>query len=85
MRCGFHSVKSAKREIIFFIVVYLFTIQAESGKAPIETILPDANTMPFYRLLNDPFAVEMASQPSQYVKNVKLAEEMATESVEELA
>ncbi|MCP4403189.1 MAG: DDE-type integrase/transposase/recombinase [bacterium] len=85
MRCGFHSVKSATREIIFFIVVYLFSIQAESGKAPIETILPDANTMPFSRLLNYPFAVEMTAQPSQDVKNVKLAEEMATESVEELA
>ncbi len=85
MRCGFHSVKSTKREIIFFIVVYLFTIQAESGKAPIEKIHPQANTMPFYRLLNYPFAVEMASQPPQNVKNVKPVEEMATESVEELA
>lgn len=84
-RCGFHSVKSAKREIIFFIVVYLFTIQAESGNAPIEKIHPKANTMPFYQLLNYPFAIEMASQPPQYVKNVKLAEDMATESVEELA
>lgn len=84
-RCGFHSVTSAKREIIFFMVVYLFTIQTESGNAPIEQILPDANTMPFYRLLNYPFAVEMASQPPQNVKNVTLAEEMATEPVEELA
>ena len=66
----------------FFTVVYLFTIQAESGKAPIEKILPEANTMPFYRLLNYPFAVEMTSQPAQ---NVKPVEEMATESVEELA
>ncbi len=41
-RCGFHSVRRAKREIIFFMVVYLFTIQAESGKAPIESILPEA-------------------------------------------
>jgi transposase-like protein len=84
-RGGFHSVISAKREIIFFMVVYLFTIQAESGKAPIEKILPEANTMPFYRLLNYPFAVEMASQPPQNVKNVKLAENMAAESVEESA
>ncbi len=85
MRCGFHSVTSAKREIIFFMVVYLFTIQAESGNAPIEKILPEANTMPFYHLLNYPFAVEMASQPPQHVKNVKLAEDMATELVEESA
>jgi transposase-like protein len=85
-RCGFHSKRSARREIIFFTVVYLFTIQAESGKAPIEKILPEANTMPFYRLLNYPFAVEMTSQPPQnVVKDVKPVEEMATESVEELA
>ena len=85
MRCGFHSVTSAKREIIFFMVVYLFTIQAESGKAPIEKILPEATTMPLYHLLNYPFAVEMTSQPPQNVKNVTLAEDMATESVEESA
>lgn len=83
MRCGFHSVTSAKREIIFFMVVYLFTIQVESGKAPIEKILPEANTMPFYRLLNYPFAIELTSHsPPQ---NVKPVEEMATESVEEVA
>jgi transposase-like protein len=82
-RCRFHSVTSAKREIIFFMVVYLFTIQAERGKAPIETILPDANTMPFYRLLNYPFAVELTSQlPPQ---DVKLVEKMATEPEEDLA
>ena len=65
--------------------VYLFTMQAESGKAPIEKILPEATTIPCYRLLNYPFAVEMASQPPQHVKNVKPVEDMATESVEELA
>ncbi len=80
-RCGFHSVKSAKREIIFFMVVYLFTIQAESGKAPIEKILPEANTMPLYRLLNYPFAGETTSHQAL---NVKPVEEMATESVEEV-
>lgn len=81
-RCGFHSVRSAKREIIFFMVIYLFTVQAESGKAPIETIFPEANTMPFYRLLNYPFACELTSQLPQ---NVKLAEEMATEQGEAAA
>lgn len=82
-RGGFHSVASAKREIIFFMVTYLFTIQAESGKAPIEKILPEANTMPFYRLLNYPFSSELTSQPPP--QNVKPIEEMATELVEELA
>ena len=82
-RCGFHSVTSAKREIIFFMVTYLFTIQVENGKAPIEKILPEANTMPFYRLLNYPFASELTSQSSP--QNVKPVEEIATEPVEELA
>lgn len=81
-RCGFHSVRSAKREIIFFMVIYLFTIQAERGKAPIENLLPDAKTMPFYQLLNYPLAGELTSHPPQ---NVKPAQDMATESVEELA
>jgi transposase-like protein len=81
-RCGFHSVTSAKREIIFFLVVYLFTIQPESGNAPIERIIPEANTMPFYRLLNYPFAGEMTSHPPH---NVKPLEDMATEPVKEAA
>jgi len=81
-RCGFHSVRSAKREIIFFMVVYLFTIHAESGNAPIEKILPEANTMPFYRLLNYPFSIEMTSHLPQ---NVKPVEDMATESGKEVA
>ena len=82
-RCGFHSVTSAKREIIFFMVIYLFTIQAESGKAPIENILPQANTMPFYRLLNYPFATQRISRASP--QNVKPAGEMATKRIEEVA
>jgi transposase-like protein len=81
-RCGFHSVKSAKREIIFFMVMYLFTIQAESGQAPIEKIIPEANTMPLYRLLNYPFADEMRSHPPP---NVKPVEGMAREPVKEVA
>jgi transposase-like protein len=81
-RCGFHSITSAKRAIIFFMVVYLFTIQAESGQAPIETIIADANTMPLYRLLNYPFAGEMRSHSPPHVKPV---EDMATKSVKEVA
>ena len=81
-RCGFHSVRSAKREIIFFMVIYCFTIQAESGKAPIESILPEVKTMPFYLLLNYPLCHERTS-PSP--KNVKSAEDMATEQGEATA
>lgn len=53
-RCGFHSVKSAKNELIFFMVVYLFTRQ-ESGIAPIEKIMSEAKDMPLYKIINDPF------------------------------
>jgi transposase-like protein len=80
-RCGFHSVSSAKREIIFFMVIYLFTIQVECGTAPIESILPEAPMMPFYQLLNYPLARELTSQAPQ---NVKPAEDMAREAVEEV-
>jgi transposase-like protein len=80
-RCGFHSVSSAKREMIFFMVIYLFTIQVESGTAPIESILPEATTMPFYQLLNYPLACELSSQAPQ---NVKPAEDMAREVVDEV-
>ena len=50
-------LKSAKRELIFFLLMYLFVQQADSGKAPIESILPRARGMPFYQLVNDPLKV----------------------------
>jgi transposase-like protein len=54
-RGGFHSVLSAKRELILFLVVYLFTQHASTGLAPIEVIMPEARRMPLYRFINDPF------------------------------
>jgi transposase-like protein len=54
-RGGFHSVLSAKRELLLFLVVYLFTQHATTGHAPIEAIMPEARRMPLYRLINDPF------------------------------
>lgn len=54
-RGGFHSVLSAKRELLLFVVVYVFTQQATTGQAPIEVILPEARRMPLYRVINDPF------------------------------
>jgi transposase-like protein len=54
-RQGFHSVLSAKRELLLFVVVYLFTQRAADGHAPIEVIVPEARRMPLYRLINDPF------------------------------
>jgi transposase-like protein len=53
-RNGFGSPASAKSQLIIFMVIFLFTCQAKSGKAPIEKIMPEAKRMPFYHLLNDP-------------------------------
>jgi transposase-like protein len=54
-RGGFHSVLSAKRELLLFLVIYVFTQHATTGQAPIETILPEARRMPLYCVINDPF------------------------------
>lgn len=59
-RNGFHSVHSAIRETMVFVVVYVFTIQPGTGMAPIEQIVPEAKHMPFYLLLNDPFRYGLA-------------------------
>ena len=72
-RCGFHSVRSARRELAFFILVYLFTQQDKNQMAPIEAIMPEARTMPFYRLINDPLAVLMG------VEHVKLHRKMTND------
>ena len=50
-------LKSAKQELIFFLLMYLFVQQADSGKAPIESILPRARGMLFYQLVNDSLKV----------------------------
>lgn len=60
-RGGFHSIISAKRELMLFVVVYVFTIQVSTGIAPIERIVPQAKHMPFYTLLNDPFSYGLAN------------------------
>ena len=54
-RGGFHSVRSATREVLLFLVVYLCTQHATTGQAPIEVIVSEARFMPLYRLINDPF------------------------------
>jgi len=54
-RGGFHSVVSAKRELMVFVVGYVFTIQPGTGMAPIEQIVPQARHMPLYQLVNAPF------------------------------
>jgi transposase-like protein len=54
-RGGFHSLLSAKREVMVFVVGYVFTIQPGTGIAPIEQIVPQARLMPLYQILNAPF------------------------------
>jgi hypothetical protein len=58
-RCGFFTVVSAKRELILFLVMYVFIRQPESGRAPIESIIPDATEMPLYKMINDPLRTVM--------------------------
>jgi hypothetical protein len=57
VRCGFFSQISAKRELIFFMLMYIFIKQPQTGKAPLEAIMPEAYEMPFYKLVNDPIAI----------------------------
>jgi transposase-like protein len=74
-RCGFFSVVSAKRELILFLLVYVFIRQPGSGKAPIESIMPEASKMPFYQLINDPLNNLFGCDNVN--KNVKRTENMA--------
>jgi transposase-like protein len=54
-RGGVHSVTSAQRELMLFVVGYVFTVQPGTGRAPIEQIVPQATQMPFYQIINAPF------------------------------
>ena len=72
VRCGFSTVKSAKRELIFFLLMYLFVQQAETGKAPIESIIPRARGMPFYQLVNAPLKTVMGVESVN--KKIKMAD-----------
>jgi transposase-like protein len=84
VRRGFFSVLSAKRQLVVFLVVYVFAKQS-NGKAPIEAILPEASRMPLYRIFNDPFAclLELSGGKAENLKNVKeirgMAEFLTTE------
>jgi hypothetical protein len=64
-RGGFHSVLSSTRELLLFVVVYLFTQRDADSQAPIDVIVPEALRMPLYRLINDPFR---ALQERRHVK-----------------
>jgi transposase-like protein len=54
-RGGFYSVMSARRELMLFVVGYVFTVQPGTGKAPLEQIVPGVTQMPFYQIINAPF------------------------------
>lgn len=77
-RGGFHSLISAKRELMLFIVVYVFTIQVGTGLAPIERIVPAAKHMPLHKLLNDPFRYGLANMCQAKSRETK---NMATHEV----
>ena len=84
VRRGFFSVLSTKRQLIVFLVGYVFARQT-TGKAPIETIRPEASQMPLYRIFNDPFAclLELSGGNADHLNNVKeirgMAEFLTTE------
>ncbi len=69
---AFASVVSAKRELILFLLMYLFIRQPESGKAPIESIMPEAREMPLYKLINDPLGTVMGVENVN--RNVNMAD-----------
>jgi hypothetical protein len=46
--------------------------QPESGKAPIESIMPEVIRMPLYKLINDPFGTIWGLENVK--KNVKMAD-----------
>ncbi|MCP4401927.1 MAG: hypothetical protein GY801_32090 [bacterium] len=48
-------MRSTQRELMLFVVGYVFTVQPGTGMAPIEQIVPHATQMPFYQILNAPF------------------------------
>lgn len=51
--------------------MYVFVQQPESGKAPIESIMPEVREMPLYVMINDPLGTVMG------IENVKKIVNMA--------
>jgi len=45
--------------------MYLFIRQSESGKAPIEAIMPEVVRMPLYRLIKDPLGTVLGGGECQ--------------------
>ncbi len=73
------TVITDRHPVNTFLLVYVFIRQPESGKAPIEIIVPEANRMPLYQLINDPFEVVLGVENVK--KNVKMADFKAYQSL----
>jgi len=59
IRCGFFSVLSAQRMLIFYQLMYLLIPQTGSGRAPIEHVFPEYKNTPLYQLVNNPLKALM--------------------------
>jgi len=79
IRYGFSTVISAKRELILFLLVYVFIRQPGSGKAPIESIMPEASRTSLYQMINDPFGAILGLENVK--KNVNMADFQAYKSL----
>jgi len=66
-----YRLTSAKRELILFLLMYVFIRQPGSGKAPIESIMPEASRMPLYQMINDPSGTVLGVENVK--KNVRMA------------
>ncbi|MFC1716546.1 hypothetical protein ACFL6S_22960 [Candidatus Poribacteria bacterium] len=53
-------------------MMYLFIRQPESGKTPIESIMPDATEMPFCKMINDLLRTVMGVENVN--RNAKMAD-----------
>lgn len=80
-RCGVHSVRSAKGELLLFVLVSVFTQRDTDGVAPIEAIVPEARQMPFYRLLNEPLAVLLGVDHVTRPSNMAMAQDALTDAL----
>ena len=61
------------------MLVYVFVRQPGSGKAPIESIMPEASRMPLYQLINDPFGAVLGVENVK--KNAKMADFLLEEPI----
>jgi len=68
----FFSVLSAERELVLFLLVYVFVRQPESGKHLLKPVMPEASRMPLYQMMNDPLGTVLGVENVK--KNVRMAD-----------